>query len=266
MTIMEKVIVTGSDGFIGRVLAERLRRIGYEVFGIDRKSGHDIREVSGLLRAGGVRYVFHLAAQTSVFNTDHQKIFDDNLEAFYYVCDHCKMNGVKLVYASSSTAEPCNTTSMYGLSKNFAERYAFIYNREATGVRLHNVYGANPRQGTLLHTLLNNECVTLYNNGANVRCFTFIDDIVEGLIHAASIVVPLLNCVNNEPMTILKFARMVQELQIEHAMEPVKLNVVPQVREHDNPEQSVNNSIPAIRLRYRSVSEGLKLCFDEKEE
>ena len=176
---MEKVIVTGSDGFIGRVLVERLRRIGYEVIGIDRKSGHDIREVSGLLRAGGVRYVFHLAAQTSVFNTDHQKIFDDNLEAFYYVCDHCKMYGVKLVYASSSTAEPCNTTSMYGLSKNFAERYAFIYNREATGVRLHNVYGANPRQGTLLHTLLNNECVTLYNNGANVRCFTFIDDIVQ---------------------------------------------------------------------------------------
>ena len=89
---------------------------------------------------------------------------------------------------------------------------------------------------------------------------------MEGLIHAASIDVPLLNCVNNEPMTILKFARMVQELQIEHSMKPVKLNVVPQVREHDNPEQSVNNSIPTIRLRYRSVSEGLKLCFDEKEE
>lgn len=263
---MEKVIVTGSDGFIGRVLAERLMELGYEVIGIDRKSGHDIREVSGLLRTGGVKYVFHLAAQTSVFNSDHQKIFDDNLDAFYYVCDHCKMYGVKLVYASSSTAEPCNTTSLYGLIKNFAERYAFIYNREATGVRLHNVYGANPRQGTLLHTLLNNESVTLYNNGANVRCFTFIDDIVEGLIHAASIDVPLLNCVNNEPMTILKFARMVQELQIEHSMKPVKLRIVSEKREHDNPEQVVNNSIPTIRLRYRSVSEGLKLCFDEKEE
>ena len=261
---MEKVIVTGSDGFIGRVLAERLMELGYEVIGIDRKSGHDIREVSGLLRAGGIKYVFHLAAQTSVFNSDHQKIFDDNLDAFYYVCDHCKMYGVKMVYASSSTAEPCNTTSMYGLSKNFAEKYAYIYNREATGVRLHNVYGANPRQGTLLHTLISHECVTLYNNGANIRCFTFIDDIVEGLISAASREEPLLNCVNEEPMTILDFSKKVQQMQIGHSLKPVKLRIVSERREHDNPEQVVNNSIPTIRLPYRSVDEGLNLCFDEK--
>lgn len=263
---MEKVIVTGSDGFIGRYLAKRLRELGYEVIGIDRKSGHDVREVSGLLRSGGINCVFHLAAQTSVFNTDHQKIFDDNLEAFYYVCDHCKMYGVKLVYASSSTAEPCNTTSMYGLSKNFAERYAFIYNREATGVRLHNVYGANPRQGTLLHALMSRECVKLYNNGANIRCFTFIDDIVEGLIRAAKSKETLLNCVNNEPMTVFDYARKVQHLQIEHSMKPVKLQILPDIREYDNPVQSVNNSIPTISLCYRSVDEGLKLCFDEKEE
>ena len=264
MTIMEKVIVTGSDGFIGRVLSERLGEIGYEVIGIDRKSGHDIREVSGLLRAGGIACVYHLAAQTSVFNKDHQQILDDNLDAFYYVCDHCKMYGVKLVYASSSTAEPCNTTSLYGLSKNFAERYARIYNREATGVRLHNVYGANPRQGTLLHTLLNNKCVTLYNNGANVRCFTFIDDIVEGLIFAASSHEPLLNCVNREPMKVIDFAMKVQELQISHSMKPVRLIIVPDKREHDNPVQSVNKSIPTIMMAYTSVDEGLKLCFDEK--
>ena len=261
---MEKVIVTGSDGFIGRALAERLRLLDYDVIGIDRKSGHDIREVSGLLRAGGIKHVFHLAAQTSVFNTEHQKIFDDNLEAFYYVCDHCKMYGVKLVYASSSTAEPCNTTSMYGLSKNFAERYAHIYNREATGVRLHNVYGANPRHGTLLHTLLSRESVTLYNNGANIRCFTFIGDIVGGLILAASSEEPLLNCVNEEPMSILDFARKVQYLQIEHGMKPVNLQIMPSVRQYDNSEQVVNKTIPIIGQCYRSVDEGLKLCFNEK--
>ena len=264
MKIMEKVIVTGSDGFIGRVLAEKLKRLGYEVIGIDRKSGHDIREISGLLRAGGVRYVFHLAAQTSVFNTNHQQIFDDNLDAFYYVCDYCRMYNVKLVYASSSTAEPCNTTSMYGLSKNFAERYALIYNREATGVRLHNVYGAKPRQGTLLHTLLSRESVKLYNNGANIRCFTFIDDIVEGLIRAAASDERLLNCVNNEPMTVLDFAKKVVRLQQEHGIKPVELRIVPEIREHDNPVQSVNESIPPIRLCYRTVDEGLKLCFDEE--
>jgi len=261
---MEKVIVTGSDGFIGRSLVEKLMRLGYEVVGIDRKSGHDIHELAGLLRAGGIRYVFHLAAQTSVFNNEREKIFDDNMDAFYYVCDYCKMYNVKLVYASSSTAEPCNMTSLYGLSKNFAERYARIYNREATGVRLHNVYGAQPRQGTLLHTLLNNESVTLYNSGANVRCFTYIEDAMDGLIYAATSDEILLNCVNEEPMTVYEYATRVQRLQAEHSMTPVRLMIQPTKRDYDNPEQVVNKSIPIIRLKYHSVDEGLKLCFDEK--
>ena len=261
---MEKMIVTGSDGFIGRALVERLRVLGFDVIGIDRKSGHDIREVSGLLRSGGITTVFHLAAQTSVFNTNYEQICQDNLDAFYYVCDNCKIYDVKLVYASSSTAEPRNTTSMYGLTKNFAERYAGIYNREATGVRLHNVYGPNPRQGTLLHTLLSQDNVTLYNKGANVRCFTYIGDIVSGLILASLSGEPLLNCVNDEPMTILDFARKVQHLQSKHGMRSAKLWISPDLREHDNPEQVVNHDIPIIELDYKTVDEGLELCFDEK--
>ena len=110
------------------------------------------------------------------------------------------------------------------------------------------------------------KCVKLYNNGANIRCFTFIDDIVEGLIRAASSDEILLNCVNQEPLTVLDFAKKVQHLQIEHSMKPVKLQILPDIREYDNPEQVVNNSIPTISLCYRSVDEGLKLCFDEKEE
>ena len=260
---MEKVIVTGSDGFIGSSLAKRLTRIGYQVIGIDRKSGHDITELAGLLRAGGIKCVFHLAAQTSVFNNDCQQIMKDNIDAFYYVCDLCKMYDVKLVYASSSTAEPCNTTSLYGISKRFDERYAAIYNRKATGVRLHNVYGANPRPGTLLHTLLNNERVTLYNNGENIRCFTYIDDIVEGLIMAAYSDEQLLNCVNNEPMTIRKFAETVQLIQIGNGRKMTILDIVPTKRDKDNVEQVVNNSIRTIELNYRSVDEGLKLALDE---
>lgn len=260
---MEKMIVTGSDGFIGRALVERLTRIGYEVIGIDRKSGHDITELAGLLRAGGIKCVFHLAAQTSVFNTDCQQIMKDNVDAFYYVCDHCKIYNVKLVYASSSTAEPCNATSLYGISKRFDERYAHIYNTKATGVRLHNVYGPKPRKGTLLHTLLNNERVTLYNNGENIRCFTYIDDIVEGLIMAACSDEQLLNCVNKEPMTIKAFAEKVQRQQFSNSKRVTELDIVPNKRDKDNIEQVVNDSIRTIELNYRSVDEGLKLVLDE---
>ena len=243
---MRKVIVTGSDGFIGRVLADRLRRLGYDVICIDCNAGDNIREVSDAIRAGGTEHVFHLAAWTS----------------FGHVCDYCKMYGVKLVYASAPTAKPGNTTRMNGLSQNFAEQYAKFYNREATGVRLHNVYGPNPRQGTLLHALLSQENATLYNNGANVRCFTYVDDIVDGLIHAAGSGEPLLNCVNDEPMTTLDFARKVQHLQTAHSMRAVKLWLTSDVRKHDSPGLVVDKDIPTIRLKYKSVDEGLKLCFN----
>ena len=108
----------------------------------------------------------------------------DNIETFMAVCDACKRAGVKLVYASSSTANSPNTTSLYGISKRFDEEYARCYNPQATGVRLHNVYGPNPRQGTLLWHLLNDNPVRLVNGGRNVRHFTYIDDVVEGLIYA----------------------------------------------------------------------------------
>lgn len=252
-----KMIVTGSEGFIGTLLCEKLRELGYDVIGIDRKSGHEVKEeLAGLLRMKGIECVFHLAAQTSVFNRDHAQIFHDNLDVFYHVSDLCYQHGVKLVYASSSTAEPGNSTSMYGLSKRFGERYAKIYNPKATGVRLHNVYGKNPRQGTLLWTLLNNERVTLYNGGQNTRCFTYIDDIVSGLIKAKDSTLPLLNCVNNEPMTIKEYSEKVQFYR------PVQLDIIDEVREHDNPVQTVNPDIPTIDIEYTKVDDALKLIFN----
>ena len=128
--------------------------------------------------------MFHLAAQTSVFNGNLEQIRKDNIDTFMRVADACNQYHVKLVYASSSTANPENTTSMYGISKYFDEQYASIYCKAATGCRLHNVYGPNPRKRNLLWFLMEKENVSLYNCGQNIRCFTYIDDVVEGLIYA----------------------------------------------------------------------------------
>lgn len=141
--MMRKMIVTGSEGFIGKALCRELVKRGVEVIGLDRKCGTEATEVCELLKNRGIDCVFHLAAQTSVFNGNLEQIRKDNIDTFMRVVDACNLYRVKLVYASSSTANPVNTTSMYGISKYFDEQYASIYCKTATGCRLHNVYSPN---------------------------------------------------------------------------------------------------------------------------
>lgn len=234
----ETVIVIGS-GIVARSLSATLSWLGDEVVNIDCNIQESLNRLPGILRLGKVSCVYHLEDGTK----------QDSLDAFYYVCDNCKMRGVKLVYASAPVES--------GL--NVAERYAKFYNREATGVRLFNVYGPNPCQGTLLHSLLYGECVKLEHNGEDIRCFTFIDNAVEGLIYASASGDAILNCVNDEPMSVLDFCREVQELQIDRGEKPVKLQQLSQAGE--STIETIDRNFPVIDIPYTTVKEGLKKLY-----
>lgn len=251
-----KVIITGSEGFIGRALSIALQKRGITVIGIDRKNGQEAADIAKYM-PDDIDAVFHLAAQTSVFNTDLIQIRKDNIDTFMAVIDACAKhpNKPKLVYASSSTANPPNTTSMYGITKHFAEVYARIYLPTATGVRLHNVYGPNPRQGTLLWCLMNQDSVTIYNEGKNVRHFTYIDDVVEGLIYAHGCNLPLINIANPESTTIARFAYSVADYGGQ-----AKLDFTKEIRPLDRFDQCVNPNLPFAPLDYRSIEAGLTLA------
>lgn len=252
------MIVTGSGGFIGNALCQELRKRAVEVIEIDRLSGGEASCIAEYLKDGSIMCVFHLAAQTSVFNDDLEQIRKDNIDTFMIVADACEQYHVKLVYASSSTANHENTTSMYGISKCFDEQYASIYCKNATGVRLHNVYGPNPRKRTLLWYLMNWDKVELYNYGQNIRCFTYIDDAIEGLIYASGCKKPLINVANVQPVTVMYFANLVKYYK------DVDIELVGEKREFDNLEQSVDRCIYLVPLSYTSVEEGVKRMFDEK--
>lgn len=249
-----KAIITGSEGFIGRALASALQSRGAEVIGIDRKNGQEARQIRQFA-PDDVDAVFHLAAQTSVFNTDIPAIVEDNIIDFIEVCQFCEEKGVKLVYASSSTANPCNTTSMYGISKRFNEQFASLYLPSATGVRLHNVYGPSPRQGTLLWYLLNQPKVTLYNNGETLRHFTYIGDIVEGLVYAYASNKQLINVANPVANTIRDFSSLVQ------LHNHVEIECVAETRERDNFLQAVNEDVYTVPLQYTPIFEGIERVF-----
>lgn len=250
-----KVIITGGGGFIGKALAASLIKRGIKVVSIDRNSGIEAGEYFSSTDLSGIGCVYHLAAQTSVFNRNKSDIIRDNIDVFKTVCDACARYCVKLVYASSSTAADGNTTSLYGISKRFNEEYARCYNTTATGVRFHNVYGSQPRQGTLLWYLLNQERVKLYNMGRNVRHFTYIDDIVESLVFAYGSTLPLVNAANPEETTTLQLAQEVKKYK------PLEIELIEQERDFDRKEQLVCDGIFTIPLQYTPVAVGISRIF-----
>ena len=255
-----KVIVTGGEGFIGKALTAALKKRGMEVISIDRRAGIEVADFFSSADLSHVGCVYHLAAQTSVFNTDRDAVMADNINAFMMVCDACRRHNVRLVYASSSTANSCNTTSLYGISKRFDEEYARCYNPHATGVRLHNVYGPDPRQGTLLWHLLHDKPVRLVNGGRNVRHFTFISDAVEGLIYAYGSADKILNVANPEETSVYDFTLEVEKYK------PLEIVIDRHKRDFDRNEQTVDESISTVPLQYVSVAEGIRRCLEHETE
>lgn len=259
-----KFVVTGSEGFIGKALTAFLREKEYDIVCIDRAFGVEASDIDSILTLeGDVACVFHLAAQTSVFNSDLEQIRRDNIDTFMTVCDACREHNVPLVYASSSTAAEGNTTSMYGISKRFNEDYAMCYNHDAVGVRFHNIYGPDPRQGTLLWHLMNDDVVTLYNSGRNVRHFTYIDDAVEGLLYAYKEIKQyswdsrnrVMNVANPDALPVWEFARLVSERN------GAKIRFERQWRDRDNLCQILDKRINLVPLQYKSVQDGLDIIF-----
>lgn len=243
-----KIIITGSEGFIGKELVKAL--YNHTLYCFDRKIGKEAIDCIPLIK--DVDVIIHLAAQTSVFNTDIKQIQKDNIDLFIDIALECNKYNKKLIYASSSTANNSNITSMYGLSKQFNEQFAKIYCPNSVGLRFHNVWSFTPREGTLMWHLLNDKCVSLYNNGNNVRCFTYIDDIITGIIKSFTLTESVYNIVNNEPISTLEFANIVkQKFDIHY-------KCIPDIRPLDKINQFVNTDIPTIDIKYHKVNEIIK--------
>lgn len=151
-------------------------------------------------------HVVNLAAQAGVrysIENPHSYI-KSNIEGFLNILEGCRHNGVKhLVYASSSSVYGANTTmpfsvndsvehplSLYAATKKsnelMAHTYSYLYGLPTTGLRFFTVYGPWGRPDMALFkftkSILDNEKISVFNYGKHRRDFTYIDDIVEGLV------------------------------------------------------------------------------------
>lgn len=179
---------------------------GYENFVDVRGDIKDTNLIQELFTTYQPQRVVHLAAQAGVrYSLENPHAYvNSNLVGFVNILEACRHNNIEhLVYASSSSVYGANSNmpysercganhplSLYAASKRsnelLAHSYSHLFALPTTGLRFFTVYGpwGRPDMAFFLFTraILRNEAIDVFNHGHHKRDFTYIDDIVEGIV------------------------------------------------------------------------------------
>lgn len=249
-----------TDYYDVNIKYERLKEI--EVLGKDWTFVHDSiankEAVEEIFSKNKISVVVNLAAQAgvrySIMNPD--AYIQSNLIGFYNILEACRHHEVEhLVYASSSSVygsnkkvpystddKVDNPVSLYAATKKsnelMAHAYSKLYNIPSTGLRFFTVYGPAGRPDMayfgFTNKLMNGETIKIFNYGNCKRDFTYIDDIVEGIVrvmqHAPEkrvgedgLPIPpykVYNIGNSHPENLLDFVTILQEELIRSCVLP----------------------------------------------
>jgi len=196
-----------NDYYDVRLKEARLQRIkDHRQFEFQKLDIVDREAMAELFQKQKFDAVMHLAAQAGVRYsiTNPQTYIDANLVGFGNIIEGCRHGGVKhLVFASSSSVYGANTrlpfsehdnvdhpVSLYAATKKanelMAHCYSHLYDLSCTGLRFFTVYGPWGRPDMALFKftkgILEGDPIPVFNHGKMIRDFTYIDDIVEGVI------------------------------------------------------------------------------------
>jgi UDP-glucuronate 4-epimerase len=234
----------------------------------------DAEAVEAVFAADRFDSVVHLAAQAGVrYSIDNPRVYvQSNIVGFLNVLECCRRQGVgHLVYASTSSVYGANTRmpfserqnvdhplTMYAATKKanelMAHSYSSLYGLPTTGLRFFTVYGpwGRPDMALFVFTqrILAGEPIDVYNEGHHQRDFTYIDDVVAGVVavvdHVAkpdpsfdssapdpsssSAPYRIYNIGNQQPVTLLRYIEVLEERLGRKAlknMRPMQLGDVP---------------------------------------
>jgi UDP-glucuronate 4-epimerase len=224
-------------------------------FSFSRLDLSDRDGMASLFREGAFEVVVNLAAQAGVRHsiTNPHSYVNANLVGFLNVLEGCRHHGVgHLVFASSSSVYGANTTMPFSVSHNvdhpvslyaatkkanelMAHTYSHLYRLPCTGLRFFTVYGpwGRPDMALFLFTkaILEDEPIQVFNHGNMERDFTYIDDIIEGVVRVmgkipgpdptwlpgspdpstSSAPYRIFNIGNNNPVKLMHFIRVLEK-------------------------------------------------------
>ena len=230
--------------------------------------------------------VVNLAAQAGVrYSIDHPDVYiQSNIIGFYNILEACRYNPVKhLVYASSSSVyggnkkvpfstedKVDNPVSLYAATKKsnelLAHAYSKLYNIPTTGLRFFTVYGPMGRPDmayfSFTNKLIKGQTIEIFNYGNCKRDFTYVDDIVEGVIRVMKkapekkdgedgLPIPpykVYNIGNNNPENLLDFVQILSE-------ELVRANVLPKDYDFEAHKKLVAMQKGDVPITYADTSD-----------
>lgn len=243
------------DVSLKRARLERLRAIDSGKFEFIEDDIADSERMARLFATEGFDGVINLAAQAGVrYSLEHpMRYIESNLTGFMNILEGCRHNEVAhLVYASSSSVYGANThmpfsvhdsvshpVSLYAATKKsnelMAHAYSHLFDLPTTGLRFFTVYGpwGRPDMALFLFTkaILAGEPISVFNHGKMRRDFTYIDDIVEGVVRVLDHIPPgepdwsgdapdpgtsrapyrVFNIGNNEPVELMRLIEALEE-------------------------------------------------------
>lgn len=277
-----KILVTGSAGFIGFHLSQKLVEQGHQVIGLDNLNHYyDVRLKLDRLKVLGIdaysiamgetyiksKYanyafvkmdlenkselinlfekekfdvVYNLAAQAGVrYSIENPESYiNSNVVGFAHLLEACRHYSIKhLIYASSSSVYGLNDEIPFKVSDNvdtpisvyaatkksnelLAHSYSYLFKIPTTGLRFFTVYGpwGRPDMATMLFAkaIMNDQPIKVFNNGNMSRDFTYIDDIVNGLLNVmnrktTADLYKIYNIGNSKPVNLLEFIETMED-------------------------------------------------------
>jgi len=203
--------VTGIDNhndyYDPKIKDDRLERLKkYSNYKHYKTDLNDNKKLIEIFKIHKFQKVVNLAAQAGVrYSIENPLAYiNSNIVGFAHILENCRHNKVEhLVYASTSSVYGANTKmpfsehdsvnhplSVYAASKKsnelMAHTYSYLYQLPTTGLRFFTVYGPWGRPDMALFkftkAIIEDETIDVFNNGKHTRDFTYIDDIVEGVI------------------------------------------------------------------------------------
>jgi nucleoside-diphosphate-sugar epimerase len=169
-----KIVLTGSEGFIGSNLKKRLLRKKHQLVCYDLSLNKNIKDFT---LDGDENFVIHLAAKANVRDSvkNPEPYFLNNVEYSKKIFDLCYEKKIPCLYASSSSVHNW-TLSPYGESKKKMEEAA----RDGqVGLRFATTYGEIPRKGMLFDYIVNG---TVKYKTNHKRDFIYVDDVVNAIL------------------------------------------------------------------------------------
>ena len=212
---MSNILVTGGAGFVGTNLIKRLKSEGHNIVSIDDYSAGKVENHVGGVRyinggtydldsfkIGNVDVVFHLGEYSRIATSfkDVSQVWISNSFGTFKVIDFCRHKNIKIIYAGSSTKfakegiDHSPYTFTKGKTTELIKNYSKWYGLEYSICYFYNVFGegydSSPVPGyesvisVFEKQYKSGKPLTICGDGNQTRSFTYVDDIVDGLIRS----------------------------------------------------------------------------------